>query len=381
MNLYTLDENFRRKDTIDEFSSAIWTERYSSPGDVTLVVDSTPAMMELLSEGTRLGMDGTNEVMLLDTQSIEGGLLKVEGESLLGFLKERPFGSVIDMQARSWFSANYPPENIITHIVLFYVVVVDPTGDPYLHNGAMPSGWAGGVLNRIPALGIDPIVNPHPNINHSVPHGQVYETIKQIADTFSLGIKLYLLFSEPYGNYELRFKVYRGVDRSATVQFSPALDNLKNVKELRSTKGYRTVAYAHPNDEHIGYFGVAYVPGTEEFIGFDRRALLVFVDDVYLEKIAASGDWMTATIEDHNNTLSVLEQRAKDALANNNYTKVVDGEVIPQFGYTFGEDYDLGDIVSLRGYSDIIQTARITEYIRSQDSTGEREYPTVSIID
>jgi hypothetical protein len=76
-----------------------------------------------------------------------------------------------------------------------------------------------------------------------------------------------------------------------------------------------------------------------------------------------------------------LDQKAKDALANNNYVKLADGEVVPELTYTLGLDYGLGDIIELRNEDQTLsQKARITEIIRSQDDTGERAYPTLSVI-
>jgi hypothetical protein len=86
MYLYTLTPGFIPKDIITEFISAVWTERYSSSGDVQLVTPATADMMGKLAKGTFLGLRGTKEIMLLDTQSIEEGLLTVTGKSLLEFL-------------------------------------------------------------------------------------------------------------------------------------------------------------------------------------------------------------------------------------------------------------------------------------------------------
>jgi hypothetical protein len=40
----------------------------------------------------------------------------------------------------------------------------------------------------------------------------------------------------------------------------------------------------------------------------------------------------------------------------------------------------LGDIIEVQGNSDIVSTARVTEYIHSQDAAGEKAYPTVTMI-
>lgn len=78
---------------------------------------------------------------------------------------------------------------------------------------------------------------------------------------------------------------------------------------------------------------------------------------------------------------TLLNQRAKDALANNNYVRLTDGKLVPQNAFVYGTDYNLGDVIELRGPSSSVQKARITEYVRSRDSKGETAYPTLSVID
>jgi hypothetical protein len=76
-----------------------------------------------------------------------------------------------------------------------------------------------------------------------------------------------------------------------------------------------------------------------------------------------------------------MTQAGTDALANNNYTKLVDGEVVPQPQYKYGVNYKLGDLIELVGSDGGVQKAQVTEYIRSKDATGEKAYPTVSVVD
>jgi hypothetical protein len=97
---------------------------------------------------------------------------------------------------------------------------------------------------------------------------------------------------------------------------------------------------------------------------------MVFAEDITTDLVGGDAGLL----------LRLLNQRAKDALANNNYTKVVDGEVVPQSQYQYGKHYSLGDIVELQSPSGLTTPARITEYIRSQDANGQRAYPTVSVI-
>ena len=76
----------------------------------------------------------------------------------------------------------------------------------------------------------------------------------------------------------------------------------------------------------------------------------------------------------------ILNQRAEKSLRDNSFIAIVDGEIVPYGQIKYGRDYTLGDIVELAGHSGVVQNARVTEYIRSHDGSGETAYPTVSIV-
>src|SRR3954464_6856393 len=89
MELYTLTSHFLPKESVDEFTSAIWTERYSSAGDVQIVAQPVPSIIEKLAPGVFLGLRGTSEIMVLESQSIDNGLLTVVGASMPAYLNQR----------------------------------------------------------------------------------------------------------------------------------------------------------------------------------------------------------------------------------------------------------------------------------------------------
>jgi hypothetical protein len=81
------------------------------------------------------------------------------------------------------------------------------------------------------------------------------------------------------------------------------------------------------------------------------------------------------------NLLNLLNSRARDGLAANEFVKAVDGEIVPTSQFKYGVDYNLGDIIEVQGNMGVIQSSRITEYIRSHDLTGEKAYPTVKALE
>jgi len=367
MDVYSLDEFFRKLSVIDAFSSFIWTERYAAPGDFNLVVPVTPQAVSILAEGSFLSIPESKEVMLIETQLVEKGLLKVSGSTLLNFLNERPVRSTAAHDVLNWYFPEYNRAGQVMERLVNDLCISNIAG-----LGMEAS------LNKIPDLSIGSIYKLGPDVKIAVPFGPLYDALKTLADTDSLGMSLYL-DSVINGVASLKFTVYKGLDRTSTqtvnsiVRFSPALDSLTNVKELRSIVGYKTSAYAFAPAKPGGFVvpeGRAHVPGTEGITGFRRRVMLVMAEDLTTDSFGGDANALNL----------ILAQRARDALANNNYTRVVDGEVVPQSEFKYGTHYGLGDIVELQGYSGLTQKARITEYIRTQDATGIRAYPTVSVI-
>ena len=177
--------------------------------------------------------------------------------------------------------------------------------------------------------------------------------------------------------YSLKFRTYRGLNRTSSqsvneqVRFSPEMDSLTDIKELRSISDFKTnvwtFAPANPGE-------LAGTPGYSNYgsySGFDLRAMMVFCEDITTDAIGGSAQTL----------VDILNTRARDALTDHIYRKVVDGEVVPGVQFHYGAHYYLGDIVELQGNSGIVQNARVTEYIRVQDEAGQRAYPTVAVID
>jgi hypothetical protein len=366
MYLYTLKPNFLPKEPIGEFISAIWTERYSSAGDVQLVTPATPEMIQKLAHGTRLGLRGTKEIMLLDTHSIEDGLLTVTGQSLLKFLDERPAYFENPDASSEQHTAALTQDTKAGLLIAFAVNRMVITPIPF-EDSSVPFNldWAREV---IPGLDLGYVDDNGSVKRLTVNLGALYSSIQSLAEEEGLGLKLYLESSKSSTGPVFRFAVYRGKNRTSEqsthtiVRLTPKMDSLAEVKEVSSSAAYKNVVY-------VVYQGVTthYAEPTLPIpVGFERRALVVQADDIYLEP---------ERYDEYRN------QVARDAFANNNYVHAVDGQAAPEGIYQYGVDYGLGDIIELEGITGILAKARVTEYIRTQDKVGEREYPTLSVVD
>jgi Siphovirus ReqiPepy6 Gp37-like protein len=373
MQFNILDANFQATEVIDEFQSAIWTERFIGYGDTQIVIAESNEKGTLLTEGTFVQELESDEVMLIDTALTEEGLHKVTGKSLLAIFQERIFRTHLFTNMSVWMPDDdlLGPAEMIADVVDAIVGAGSPVNIQLAHQA---------LANLLYDVDDDVIAYSSPGISD----GMLYDKVIELATAYQVGVALYLGNVVPAtDNYNLFFKAYYGRDLTSSqsvfpvVRFSPNTDSLTNIKKLNSIDGYKTHCYAYAPDFDDGVNppsvlppAIAYVPGGAAFENFDRREMMIEVSEATYDNYTTTGNIATA-----------LAQKAADALANNNYVKIIDGEVVPQSDYLFGRDYKLGDIIELDSGEETFQTARITEFIRAQDQEGERAYPTISVLD
>lgn len=399
MDLYTLTDQFLANEPIDDFISAIWTERYSVKGEVQLKVEASPEMLNRLADGTFLALRGSKEVMQIETQSIEEGLATIAGYTLDGFLDQRmawyanPFYGTGDPGANPSkildYTASQIPGQFIANAVNAMCIA---HGD---FSGAFASINLNWPLEVIPHLSLGAVDATGPVTRLTLPIGPLYTGLAKIAEDEGLGMSLYLASADPVAGYSLKFTTYRGLDHTTDgnaplVRLVPDLDSIQNLKELRSTAHYKNVVYVLYGQTVYKYWEDMTGPEPE---GFARR---VMVTDAVGSPVGHKetyktygGDFMygagyqqevTRTVVSPAEVAAFLEQNAKDALANNNYIRAIDGETSPNSDYQYGVHYGLGDVIELQGLTGSIAKSRITEYIRSQDANGEKQYPTISVL-
>lgn len=376
MEPYTLNRNFTKRDVIDGFESVIWTERYYGDSEVEMVVPATMDMISKLVPGTFLALDKSDEVMILETYNIEKGQLKVSGPSLLPWLNNRFVRTTANHEDKHWPLEGGTAGWTLWAIVYYMCVV----GSPYL-NGTYNTGISNPQRLAIPGLGLGAYDNTGDVIKVAIPYGPVYNALKEIATTYEIGMQI-TLDSVTDTSYFLGFRDYKGLDRSSlqsvnpVVRFSPHMDSFTDIKELQSIASLKTDvwSFAPGLKPEEGQPPLTTVPGvsslTGQYTGFDLRAQQVFADDINTDQVGGS----------QAKVVEMLNSRALDELTNNHFVKSVDGEIVPDNQFQYGVHYNLGDIIEVEGNSGVVQTARITEYIRSQNNAGEKEYPTVSMI-
>jgi len=360
MEAYILDASNRSIQTIDSFNSFIWAERSRKFGDFKLTVNSTPANRKAFPVGTRLAMNKSLRVMVVETlednDSEDGkSLLTITGRSLEKIMIDRIAHGVLDDTTTTpkWSITDDPKS--IAEYMYHYICVLGS-----LDAGDIISDVAEGS-SLFPPDTIDPPVD---EVTVEFEPITLYDAETQLCDIYGLGFRI---VRDPV-TAELYFDVYTGCDRTTAqtdlpaVVFSPDLENLTNVTQFDTIASYKNVAYVF---SPVGY-EIVYADGIDPSVeGFERRVLLVNATDI------TDTDPPTASAK--------MIQRGLDELAKNRPFKGFDGEISQESRYIYGVDYNLNDLVEVRAKDGVTNRMQVTEQIFVSDEQGERSYPTLSL--
>lgn len=385
MEFYTINpKSFNREVFIEDFESAIWTERFVEAGDAKLVVPATHEMVKLLMPGTLLSLKASADIILLDTREIQDGMMTVSGKTLEAFLQYR-------WTQRASYKATRP------RFLLYALVSMAMTQAPTLYFSNIE-----GLRSRIPEA--DPTERL---VNQKWKPGPAYPTMLEIANKYKIDMSIKRTTNSDTGDHELVFTTRYGQDRSRSqapgtfnniVRFSPDLENLENVKELRSDVDYINWVTVYPPTIQKFPTAPSGFPGIKNLHNpsdgnlvvtmpdnnpFERRFTEVYMDDVVTaediaEQTSGNKDGPLWPIGYVDIVDDMMHDQAEKIFAAHRRSKVVEGEVVPGTQFEYKRDYDLGDFVDIDGNYGSPIKGRVMEYIRSQDATGERAYPTIS---
>lgn len=366
MDLMTLDANNQPSKLIENYDSLIWTERYNTVGDFQIVTGNVQQFMTLLPEGTRLTLRESNIAMVVETHKIERKKNAPQKLTITG----RAFESVLDRR-------------IAIQSVSAFLAGLD-----WKLTLRTPSDLAWYIINQICGVGLVSVNDKFPATDVVFSAPADYNTSTGPAKVFVvdrgnlLSVVLALLQQsgqadatttpatpavEAHGIRAVRpnsagtaidLQIYKGVDRSATVYFDATRELLDDGTYLFSKVGSANVGYGIGS----GIAATMYEGGAEP-TGLARRVALV----------DGSGTDLTG--------VDTLKNYMSMALAEASETAIFDGNINPDLNpYKFNIDYALGDIVRIAGDYGLNQIARVTEYIRSEDATGQKAYPTLETI-
>lgn len=371
---------------ITGYSSMIWTERYREPGDFKMVTPRVEETRDLLPEGTFITHRQTDDVMMVETHSIdEKGMLTVVGRSLDAFLENRYIEGAYKKKFKMAQKYSYAE----AAVVLLWNTIVNETGFDVLRAADWPNSLSDVLPNAV-------VTNSIPRRFDTLPRrrwlteGPAYPQLDTFLLNGGLGIRIIrpesnngdiitvshraatrgvITRAKTNGIKKLRFDIYQGEERqkgsdNAVIFYGP---DIEKPEHLWSIKDYKTLAKVVSS---VGKANVYQQKATDkEKKGWDLRILHV---DAGEPGEPDNGETKAETKAEFKEDLPDF---GAEALKAHRKTRLFNGAVSPLASQRYNEHYYLGDTVSLIGRYKIEAEMVVSEYVRIHDNQGDRGYP------
>lgn len=372
MDLITLDETFQQKRLIENWDHLLWTERYNAIGDFQLKTGNVDEFLELLPEGTLISLRESTVPMIVETHQIDrpknaGAVMTITGRDFCSVLDRRVAIQAVTAALAEWLVVTKTPSDVAHYII--YKVCVEGFLDaadifpPDQFQLLTPDDYLAGT---------------GPNRQFNVPRGKLLTAVLGFLQTEAKADPTTTPPSpaiEPHGIRAMRpdssgsaigMEIYKGTDRSETILFDASRDLLEDGKYLFSKVGSATVGYilGEANALKMDMYPAGNdIDSPIDLSGFNRR----------VELVDATSSGIT--------NVDALKMEGARTLGQAHVTALFDGSVNQDLSpYIFNRDYFLGDIVKTVGDYGLDTKSRVTEYIRSEDATGYKAYPTLTAI-
>ena len=353
--IHVLKQDFTLAGIVDEFVSIIWKPSYSEVGDFELYIAAESDKMELLRKNRYLVRkrditvdddENTTYQKVMVIQGIElttdteaGDFLKVTGRELKYLLHSR----IVWKQTVLTGTAEEAIRRLITENA------IEPTDSK----------------RKIPALVLDDAAGLKDAIEKQVTGDYLDEAIIEICTNYGYGWEIYIK------NTTMLMRVYKGVNRSygqavlPYVVFSNAFENLYNTEYQESVENYANTTLIGGEGEGIER---VFTTVGEENSGMDRYE--VFTDARDISSNSGSDDEIP-----EEQYKQMLQERGKENLSELAITEGFCGEVLSDTRYKYGEDFYLGDTVTVISEYGIQRDVTVLSALETEDETGEKLLP------
>jgi hypothetical protein len=339
MDVLVLNKQFQIIHVIDNLSSLIWVDRYSSLGDFELYVPVDLAILPYLAIGNYMALKFSDRLMTIKTVQMEsnteqGSSIIVKGVSIERILRQR----IVESHTNFTGSIQNGIELLLNENVF-------SPSDP---------------KRTIPGVEFVPSTNPvivDSQISDQWIGVYVLDAIEELCKSKNFGYKLV------YDDDVLKFHIYSGTNRSFNqptnphVTFSPSFDNLASSTYIIAADDYRNVAIVFGEGEGSERVRLEITDQPESPSGLDRHEL--YVDARDLSSTTSSG---SLTPEQY---VELLANRGYEKLAEAILFEMFEGEADANGTYIFGRDFFLGDLVQTSnewGLTGVSRVEAITFY-------------------
>lgn len=356
MDLSVLNFNYKRDRLVEGWSSLVWAERYSSFGDFELVSNNISQVLTMLplpgptGPPTLVAIDESEVPMVVETHKIvkpKNGIPQIVTSG-------RSFETIFDRRVTVKTVNPSSPAGTMSVDSPSVAMAVFSIAADIITLGRPNSYFTLGNVNLMNSVSESGTV-----VKYEVPPKELYAWMIETLNSGDLGMRSELGPS----NTQIAVIIYKGEDRSEDVVFDVTLDQFEEATYILSTLGAKTTMIT--NTKQGSEFST--VPGGPYF---GIAAKLDYQDLSSEIDIAPSGDLTNLT-----------KNRGNIELAKKLPISLFSGSISENFSQGYGTDYFLGDTITLQGDYGLSRKARVMEFIRSQDSSGYKAYPTFDSVD
>lgn len=361
MIIYIADQNFNIEFVVDFYKSVIWKEEFIGSGEFEIYIPidlSDSHQLEYIVFERYIGMIVYLSVDYFNTgiirkfdvsyDSENGATLILYGEMLIGLLSQR----IINTQT-----------NLDTSAVNAIKTLVNNNTNTYDRSFNFSINFS------------DSYNVPYISIKKQATYTNLFETIKEILNYSSYGMKITRAINSVQNTSTLFYDIYTGVNRQNDSELNP------NGNQIAFSFDYGNLISYKQISDISEYCNAVTVAGEGQ--GTSRKVQSWSEGDAIKNKRfekfedarnVSSNDGQI-TNEEYND---ILLQQCTEYIAEHKYTKKIEMSVIDN-KYKYGEDYSLGDIVDVIDISGLRQGAKIISVTRVWDDNGYKCEPTLQL--
>ena len=304
---------------IENQTSIIWTRKFYEAGNFEIHAPITPQNLKLFVAGNIVSIKGAKEAGVIEDIEKEESDIKNE----------------ITIKGR--FLSSYADRRVIKGTVNYDTAKIENVMRELLTK-----------CEKIPLVELGELHGFTPTISFQATYRNLQTVLNKIAKYGLIGYR----FTPDFDNHKIIFDTMQGIDHSYAqnknkrVLFTESYNNLKNAIYKYNSQALKTRAIVGGQGEGAARTIVTVGSGN----GLNLRETFVDARDL-------SPDGLTEA-----QYKAALYQRGEEALNEARVAESLESEVDPQTNFTYKEDYDLGDIVTVKKKSwGLYMNQRLTE--------------------
>lgn len=341
--------------------SVTWVEKFQDAGELKIVSNLEDGFKTELPVGCFVSHTGTDEVMMVEdhitNKDVEGeAVITTTGRSLEAPVLENRIVGAEGTFPKVGDDTDFLMEDHSTQTQIVGLIRAHTEASLLVDDN-----------DEVPYLTTTTdITSVLTSEARKIASGTVHERVLELLDIDTLGIKT---MRPTYTGTNAIFKIHRGIDRSSSVVLSMDSGDVEQYEALESIRKFKNSALVVGTHVQV----VVHQGATS---GYSRRWMIVDakdVDEKYKEPITGTE---VTTIA------ARLATRGRQALSKQRKISLSSADVSQNgLSIRYRQDYNLGDIVTVRADGVPGTKMRVTEYAEILDENGFTSYPTLELLE